>query len=566
MTNLPLIYSLLLVIVSAFIGGIIAKRLKQPVMLGYLISGIFVSFFYEKIGLNKNSLQILSDIGIAFLMFCLGLEFHSVKNGKLKKVIIEGAVLQILLTIFFGLIVLIYLFGYGFNSSFILSCAFSLTSTAIVVKVLEEKHMSESLSGEIMIGWLLIQDLSVLPIIGLLPLLFSGLILGNILIMFISVFALIAFYFFMKKVITVTSISVEKFKNRELLLLFSIAIVFSFGQLASILGFSFALGAFLAGLTLSSASSRYAIFSEIRSLRDMFLVIFFVSLGMSLNPFYLFNNFGLVIIITLIFLILKILITAFILSNFKYHAKTIFDCSFGLAGVGEFSFILAILAFSRQFFSIEEYSLVVSVTLVTMVATSWMFDLSGFLYSKSAKIFLRFPKIYAKYFTKKDFDSLDEAPIVNHAVILGYGRVGKWVGNALQKLRIPYLIVEYDPEISRRLKLEGKKVIFGDPVDIDVLAFAGVNKAKLLIITIPDSFSQKIIIANCKALNPGVKIICRSHFDEDKKSLKKMGVDNIIQPEFEAALSITHRSLHVFGFEKEDIINNLKKIKQEHEQ
>lgn len=566
MTNLPLIYSLLLVIVSAFIGGIIAKKLKQPAMLGYLISGIFVSLFYEKIGLNKTSLQILSDIGIAFLMFCLGLEFHPVKSGKLKKVIVEGAVLQILLTIFFGLIVLIYFFGYGFNSAFILSCAFSLTSTAIVVKLLQEKNMMESLSGEITYGWLLVQDLSVLPIIGILPLLFTGLVLGNIILMVISIIALVVFYLFMKKVVSVVSISVEKFKSRELLLMFALAIVFSFGQLASILGFSFGLGAFIAGITLSRASSKYAIFSEVRSLRDIFLVIFFVSLGMGLNPLYLFNNFVLVISITIIFLILKILITVFILARFKYHAKTIFDCSFGLAGVGEFSFVLASLAFTKQFISINDYSLVVSVTLLTMVATSWLFDLSNTVYLFTAKALIRFPGLYKKYFSKKDIELVDEEPIKDHAVILGYGRVGKWVGNALQKLKIPYLIVEYDPEISRRLKLEGKKVIFGDPVDIDVLAFAGVDKAKLLIITIPDSFTQKMIIANSKTINPNIKIICRSHFDEDKKGLKKMGVDHIIQPEFEAALSITHRSLHVFGFGKEDIINNLKKIKQEHEQ
>lgn len=567
MPNYPLLVDLLLVLGSASVGGLLAKRLKQPIIFGYLFAGLFVSVIMAKFNLRRDILSSLAEIGLAFLMFSLGLEFSLKRIGSLKKVVLTGAFLQIVLTILIGTFLLQKPFGFSFQASLIISIAFSFSSTAIVVKILQERNKLESLSGEMMFGWLLIQDLAVLPLIGLLPLFSSRLaVTGFPTALFKAALVLIVTWFSAKKVVPKVTDFVTSFKSRELLLLFVVTLVFLFAIIVSAAGFSFALGAFLVGLVLSQVPAHFAIFSEIRPLRDVFLAIFFVSLGLSLDPNFIFLNIGKILLLCFLFLSLKIVLSATILSFFHYHAKTIFETSFGLAEVGEFAFVYGLAAFTGNSLSSVDYSLVVSVTLLTMVLTPWLFKASGLLYKIANRNAVKFPFLYRRFFTEfTDRLPLEELPFVDHVVILGYGRVGRWVENALDKAKVPCLVVEYNPQLVRQLKLEEKKVIFGDPSDLDVLDFAQVDKAKLVVLAIPDPVVQKMAITNCRLLNPKLKLVCRSHLEEDQKELRTLGVDCIVQPEFEAALSISHRVLQGMGFGKEEINSKLKEIKQEHD-
>ena len=569
MPDYSLLLNLLIVLGSASLGGLLAKKFKQPTVLGYLLGGLLVSVIYSEFNLKRNSLSLLSEIGLAFLMFTLGLEFNLKKIEKVKKVVVAGACLQITLTILIGSFLLKNLFGFDLRTAFILSGAFSFSSTAIVVKLLQEKGWLETLPGEIMFGWLLIQDLAVLPLVGLLPVFTQGsgqVGLTVIAVTFLKAIVVLAITWFaaQKLVPKLTNFAVS-FKSRELLLLIVVTIVFFFAIVVSLAGFSFALGAFLVGLVLSQLPTHFAIFSEIRPLRDVFLAIFFVSLGLSLNSSFIFLNIGKILLVSFLFLLLKILLVTGILASFKYHARTIFETSFGLSEVGEFAFVFAMSAFTAGLLDRGNYSLVVSITLLTMVLTPWLFKASSKLYKKTAQVAIRFPVTYRRFFT--EFDNglpLEELPFENHVVILGYGRVGRVVGNILEKTKAPYLVVEYNPQIVRKLKLEGKKVVFGDPSDLDVLDFAQVDKAKLVVLAIPDPSIQKMAIANCRLLNPKVGLICRSHFEEDQEVLKSFGVNYIVQPEFEAALSISHRVLQSFGFGKNEISRQLKKVRGEH--
>lgn len=569
MPNFNLLYNLLLVMSSAFIGGLVSKKLKQPLIFGYLLAGLVVSGLAGilVLGLDRRGLSVLAEIGLALLMFTLGLEFSLKKIEKFKATVELGAGLQIILTILIGTFLLKFIFGFTSNTAFIMACSFSLSSTAIVIKVLSEKAGLESLPGEIMLGWLLIQDLAVLPLITLFPILFAASGLSQNLFSLVKALAIVLIAWYgAKKVISGFTDFVASFESRELLLIFVVCLVFIMATITFKLGFSLGLGAFLAGLILSRATSHFAIFSEIRPLRDVFLAVFFVSLGLSLEPSFLILNIGKIFTISLFVLTFKIVLIAIILSFFHHHAKTIIESSFGLSQVGEFSFVLASTALAANFLNRNEYSLVVSATLLTMVCTPWLISFSETLYKKVSLIAPRFPNFYKHFFTQEDrLLPFKELPFENHVVILGYGRVGKWVGEALRKAKIPFLVVEYNPQTVRRLKLEENSVIFGDPSDINVLDFAQVDKAKLVILAIPDPLTQKIVIANCQALNPKVKIICRSH-SEDNEDLKAMGIDNIIQPEFEAALSIAHRAFQSFGFDKENVDETIKKIKREHEQ
>lgn len=562
-----LVSDLILVLLFAFLGGFFAKKLRQPLLLGYLSAGVLVSFFSNNLGLDKRNVSQIAQIGLTLLMFTIGLEFSAKKLEKLKKVVVGGAILEIILVIIFGTLLTNLVFKFDLKTAIVLSTAFSLSSTAVVVKILGEKGLSESLSGEIMTGILLVQDLAVLPIIAILPLLQRSAGVETTLI-FLSkaIGILILTWFSAKKLIPKLSDLVASFKNRELLLIFAITLVFIFGFLTNFFGFSFGLGAFLAGLILSSAGSHFAIFSEIRPLRDVFLAVFFVSLGLSLDFANLTFNFFNVISLGLSFLLLKIVIISLIVFYFKYHAKTIIFAGFGLAQIGEFAFVLASVALGSRSINLNDYFLVIIIALSSMVLTPSLFLLAEKFYNFIYRISLKYPKIHQKYFSDSDLlPELKDKPFNGHIVILGYGRVGRWIGSVLRKADLPYLVVEFNPHIVRELKLQGIDVIFGDPTEIDVLSLAQIDKADLIILAIPDSFSQKMILANCKILNKKAKIICRSHVEEDRLDLKEMGVDHIIQPEFEAALSMSHKALQIYGFEKEEINERIRQIKREHD-
>lgn len=418
-----------------------------------------------------------------------------------------------------------------------------------------------------MISWLLVQDLLSLPMSGMLPVFFNSTgWQGAVDSLFNASLILIFTLIFGWKIIPRFTDFVASLKSRELLLIFVVTLVFVFSMISLSLGHSFAIGAFLAGLILSQSSENHAIFSEIRPLRDVFLAIFFVSLGLSLNPNFILVNFGNILLISLLVLALKFVLVSGTLAYFGYHAKLIFKVGLGLSQVGEFSVAFAAAALTKGFLDSFAYSLIVSVTIITMVLTPWLFQLADILYKKSDIFAVRFPFLYRKFFASSDLRLfLGELPFEKHIVILGYGRVGQWVGNILKKANIPYLVVEYNPQIVRELKLEEKKVVFGDPADIDVLDYAQVDKAKMVVLTIPDTLTQKLVVANCRSLNPGIEIICRSHIKEDHEELKSLGVNFIIQPEFEAALSISHRILQSFGFKKDELNKKIKEVKKEYD-
>lgn len=558
---------ILAVLGSAFIGGFVAEKLKLPTILGYFIGGIFVSGLFSSLGWERGMLSILAEVGLALLMFSLGLEFSWRKAEKSKKKIYLGSFLQVVLTSFLGTMILKNVFGLDLKVALIGAAAFSLSSTAMVVKFLQGKNLSESLPGEIMITWLLVQDLLSLPLSGVLPFFLGQ---GNWQIIVNTLFnsSLILLFTLVCgwKIVPYLTDLVASFKNRELLLIFVVILIFIFSLLTASLGFSFVIGAFLAGLVLNQTNENHAIFSQIRPLRDVFLAIFFVSLGLSLSPNFVIENLGRILSVSLFILTLKFLLISGILAYFGYHAKTIFNAGLGLSQVGEFSFAFAATAFAQGFLDSFGYSLITSVALVTVALTPSLFQLSEVLYRKSGKLAVKFPFLYRKFFASSDRRlPLEELPFENHVVVLGYGRVGKWVSNILEETNIPYLVVEYNPQIVRELKLEGKRVVFGDPSDIDVLDYAQVDKAKMVILAIPDTLTQKIAVTHCRSLNPRAEILCRSHLKEDHRELRSLGVNFIIQPEFEAALSISHRILQEMGFDKDKIGDNLREARKKHE-
>jgi len=286
---------------------------------------------------------------------------------------------------------------------------------------------------------------------------------------------------------------------------------------------------------------------------------------MFLNPYLLVSKIGIILLISLGVILFKFLAVVFLVLYLGYHTKTALIVGLGLTQVGEFAFILSRIGLSTGMINEESYSIILSVALITILVTPWLMVLAPKLYLLLQKASKRFPKIHQKLFVTIDkFSQPGGLDLKDHVVICGHGRVGSWLARALQLLEVPYVVIDYNHQVITELKAKGVNALYGDPADIDVLDYAQVDKAKVVVVAIPDEATQEVVVANCQTLNPEVKIISRIHQKEALSRLKTLGVACLIQPEFEAALSIIHRVLQFFGVGKEEIAGKIKRLKIEH--
>ncbi|MBM3205877.1 sodium:calcium exchanger, partial [Candidatus Shapirobacteria bacterium] len=391
-----LIAGLTVVLVIAFLGGFLARKIKQPAVVGYLIAGILISFLTNKFLQIKDLISLFSEIGIAFLMFTLGLGLSLDYLKRVKTVALWGGVIQILLVIILG-VFLFPLFGFDFYTSLFMGCAFSLSSTAIVVKILSEKGEVETLPGEIMLGWLLVQDLAVLPMVAVLPTLSAGQNFSVLLLSVVkAVFVLAAVWFLGRNLVPKFIAWVADFGSRELLLIAVVALCLLTAILTSALGLSLALGAFLAGLVVAKTSENHAIFAEVRPLRDLFSIVFFVSLGIFLNPYFFASHLLTVLGLTALVIFFKFLIVTALVFYLGYHIKTALIVGMGLIQVGEFAFILSRIGFNAGLIGENDHSLILSVALLTILITPWFMVLAPKFYFALQRLTKRFPKVHQK--------------------------------------------------------------------------------------------------------------------------------------------------------------------------
>lgn len=569
--SVTLITSLLLVFVSAIIGGLVARLLRQPMILGYIGAGVLFGNIVPHLA-NQQILQLIADMGVTLLLFTLGVEFSFYRLRRVLGTIAWAAAVQILsvLLVFF---LLFLWFGFTFLPALFIAAAVSLSSTAIAVKVLSEKGEADSLPSDVSYGWLIIQDLAVVPLMIILPTLArlsgsssvtflstTGLLAGSLAkaVMALAVIVILGHWGVPKLLSRVATLA-----SREIFLLTTVGLVFLSAVATYAVGLSAALGAFIAGLLVAETSQNHAIFAEIRPLRDLFAVIFFVTLGLLLPVGSVIGRFGLLIGFTALVLFMKWFIVLGLARYVGYHRKTAFLIALTLLPMSEFGFILAKEGVSLGVLSQEHSVFLVALTFFTMIAGTPLIsrdhEVYYWFYRTLGK---RWPKIFP---VKIDETSLPEQmPLSNHVVICGYGRVGKYIGRALVMANIPFLVVDYNHTAAHELRSKGIAVVYGDPADKDVLDFAQVDFAKVIIIAIPDKHTQEMVITNALMLNKRIRIFCRTHHEEDQPYLKSLGVHTIIQPEFEAALSVVEKLFSEFGVAPDEIPGKISRLKIEH--
>ncbi|OGG11463.1 hypothetical protein A2Z00_02855 [Candidatus Gottesmanbacteria bacterium RBG_13_45_10] len=569
--SISLIITLLLVFFSAICGGIVAKFLKQPTLLGYIAVGVLFGNLLSR-WIDQSFLQTIADTGVTLLLFTLGVEFSFHRLRKILGSVVWAVTAQMFLSMFVCFLVLLGV-GLEFLPSLFIAVAASLSSTALAVKILSERGELETLHGEIAVGWCVIQDLSVVPVMLLLPAIVgvqasgTATITATILVVVMSLvkagLALALIIFLGRKGIPRLLNLVAGLGSREIFLITTIGIVFLAALITYALGLSTALGAFIAGLLISETSQNHAIFAEVRPLRDIFSVVFFVSLGMVLPIASVVHQAPLLLGMTFLVMIVKWFLVFGLSRYMGYHRKTAFLVAVALMQMSEFGFIIAKVGSSLGVLTGDRYVFLVSLTFFTMfVGTPLLAGGHAVYYLFYRTIGKLLPRLFS---SKQELTpNREELPIKNHIVICGYGRVGKYIGRALDMAKIPFLVVEYNQATVSELRSKGIQVVYGDPADKDVLDFAQVDFARAIVIAIPDRHTQEMIIGNAQTLNRRIRIICRTHHEEDQRHLKSLGVHTIVQPEFEAALSVIERILPEFGVTPEDLSGKISRLKIEH--
>jgi CPA2 family monovalent cation:H+ antiporter-2 len=355
--------------------------------------------------------------------------------------------------------------------------------------------------------------------------------------------------------------------SRELLNLFIILFIFFVTYLSAVLQVPILIGVFMAGILVSQTLEHYHIFSQVRPLRDLLAVVFFVFIGLNIKFSLVFFALPKIIVFSFFVILFKALIILFIFLFLRFHSRTAFSLALFLFQIDEDAFILMFSAFKNKVVSYEDFLFVSTSVLLTLTLTPILIKNKDQIYfwtRKMTKKYLPFLEDFIKLRIDRNISPIDVLGLKGHVVVCGFGRVGGDVGRALMMADIPFVAIDYNFHAVEIAKKQGINIIYGDPMDIDVLDYAEVDNAVILISAVPEKFSQEAIVLNARKLNPKIFIITRIHRKDDQQRLKSLGVDLVVQPEFEASLTIIKKVLFAFKLSREEILGKVQRLKMEH--
>ncbi len=525
-----------IIVIAGLFGGLIAQQLKQPLILGYILSGIIVGPYLAGIELaNIHDIELLAEIGVALLLFGLGLEFSPKELKAVRHVALLGTPLQILLTIIYGFI-LGRIFGFDNVESLWFGAMISLSSTMVILKTLINQGRLGTLSTKVMIGMLIVQDIAIVPMMIILQQLNSnesGIQLLGLAALRAILFVAVMF-FLGTRIIPRFMAHIASWNSRELFLITIIALSLGIGYSTYLFGLSFVFGAFVAGMILSESDYAHQALIDISSIRDLFALLFFVSVGMLFDPAFLYSHWKIVILTIILVSFGKMLIFGAIIPMFRYRNVIPLAVSLGLFQVGEFSFVLARVGIATNSISGEMYSLILSTSIITMILTPLISGLPTPIF-----------KLSHRWFKQEALQSsnIPRAGLTSHVVIAGYGRIGKYIAQVLHRLKLDFVLIELDSRRVDEAKQVKYSIIYGDATQTVVLKAARLDEARLLLITTPAIATAQSIVDSARSFNSELHIVARVEDIEQMQALHKREVYEVIQPEFEAGLEITRQAL-----------------------
>ncbi|MBZ9602763.1 YbaL family putative K(+) efflux transporter [Phyllobacterium chamaecytisi] len=560
----PLIATIVIGLVLAFIFGAIANRLRIPPLVGYLVAGVLAGSHTPGFVADQELASELAEIGVILLMFGVGLHFSLKDLLSVRAIAIPGAIVQILVATLLGA-GLAWILGWSMQAGFVFGLALSVASTVVLLRAMQERRLIETERGRIAVGWLIVEDLAMVLALVLLPAIAGAinggsetgdmvraasdpivryfdlgiggviaLTLGKV-VAFVAVMLIVG-----RRVIPWTLHAIAHTGSRELfrLAVLAIALGVAFGA-AKLFGVSLALGAFFAGMIMSESELSHRAAEESLPLRDAFAVLFFVSVGMLFDPMTIVND-PLPLLATLAIIVVgKSLAAFFIVRAFGYPTGTALIISASLAQIGEFSFILAELGVGLGMLPEEGRDLILGGAILSILFNPLVF--AGVTYLKprlEKRVPTEEPSTEDLVAIETPDVEIRPTTLTDHAVLVGYGRVGSLVGEALKEVGKPFLVIEDADKTVAKLHEENIETIVGNAANGDILAAANLAQARQLIIAIPNAFEAGQIVVKARAANPVISILARAHSDAEVQHLQDLGADAVIMGEREIARGI----------------------------
>lgn len=516
----------------------IFNKLKFPSIIGFLITGIIIGPYGLKLITDTAGIRLMAEIGVAFLLFTIGIEISLSRFLKhLSEFLLTGG-LQVFFTFLAGFFIGLVL-QLSISQAIFIGFLLSHSSSALVLKMLKDRGDEESPQGRISIGIILFQDIMVVPMMLLIPFLTgdSGPTTWAITWKLIkSILIIVAILAAARYIIPFILERLVNTRMRDVFVITSIVITLGIAWLTNALGLSLAIGAFLAGLAISDTDFTHQIISDINPFRDIFLSIFFVSFGMILDLNFARQNYGYILTISFIIILIKAAIVFGLVKFLKYPFRTSMLSGVLLSQIGEFSFVLALQGFKNNIISEYVYQLFISASVLTFIVSPLLIPLAYYALSRKG---LSLPAEE----TKTD----QIVSVNNHVIICGMGLNGRNLVKVLKETAINYVIIDLNYQHIRDAHKNGEKnIIWGDCSNTEILKHAGVKTARVLVIAISDRFLAKCCLSVAKSLNPNLHVIVRTKYVTDIDDLLALGADDIIPEEFETSIQIFSRVLKMF--------------------
>lgn len=530
---------------------IIFKKTKLPTIIGFLVIGLIIGPFGFNLIKEISRIEILAEIGISLLLFSVGLEFSLESLKRFRTKIILGGILQI------GLLILVIyslckLLGWKNYHAIYLGCIVSLSSTAVVLTTLVQQKRIDSFPARISTGLLILQDLSLIPMILLLQYFgdgktdtFSFYELSVVIAKAVLLISLIVFsikYFIADFLNFILSL-----RSRELFVFTLILLAIGMSWLTHNMGLSFALGAFLGGFMIGTTDYKYQALSDVLPFRYAFNSLFFVSIGMMINLSFISKYIWAILVLVIGIFILKFFVITLTNVLFRVPIRLSLTVGLYLSQIGEFSFLLAYIGRKNHMVNPYLYDLSISITVILFLITPFLIRKTPDIVDK----IISHPIL--KKWIKEGHEFKIERKIHDHVIICGFGPLAKTLGIVLEENKIPYLVLDMNPRTVKAINKENKMAIYGDGASEEILNHAGIETAKILAITVPDYLNSRKIIHQARMLNKNIFIITRARYQSEMKHLYQAGADLVISEEAEAGLEMGKFVLKHLDFERNEI-------------
>jgi CPA2 family monovalent cation:H+ antiporter-2 len=540
----------------ALVFGFLAARLKLPPLVGYLVAGIAVGPHTRGFIADVALASQLAEIGVMLLMFGVGLHFSLEDLAAVRRIALPGAIVQIVVATALGALTA-WMWGWSFGAALVFGLALSVASTVVLLRALESRGALESMNGRIAVGWLIVEDLVMVLVLVLLPPIAS--ILGgqadhgahrSILMTLVITFAKVGAFIVLMLVVGRRLFprilwQVAKTGSRELftLCVIAAAVGVAYGA-AELFGVSFALGAFFAGMMMRESALSHRAAEESLPLQDAFSVLFFVSVGMLFDPMVIVERPLQVLAVAAIIMFGKTLAAIALVLAFRYPLNTALIVGAGLAQIGEFSFILAGLGMSYKLLPEVGQNLILAGALISIA-------LNPFVFSAIEPI-QRWIRKRSDLARRLDLSpdplatlpmSVDQELLTGHVVLVGYGRVGRRIADAMAERKIAFVVAEQNRELVERLRERHIPAVSGDASDPAVLIQAHVARANMLVIATPDTFGVRKMVEVARMLRPHIDVVVRTHSDEEAALLRSENIGTIFMGEHELAMGMTDHVL-----------------------